>query len=136
MARAPGGSGNNGGSFLGVLKSTEYKEEAVAVVKWLMSPQNQLEYYLNLDLFPSIVETLESDELAQPDPFYGEQVVTDVFSESAQNVPNTYYGELYTKFHRIFSDEITMIERGNKDPELAWQDVQKKIERELSRQSY
>lgn len=102
MARAPGGSGNNGGSFLGVLKSTEYKEEAVAVVKWLMSPQNQLEYYLNLDLFPSIVETLESDELAQPDPFYGEQVVTDVFSESAQNVPNTYYGELYTKFHRIF----------------------------------
>ncbi|MFB5663375.1 ABC transporter substrate-binding protein [Alteribacillus sp. HJP-4] len=135
VARAPGGDGNNGGSFLGVLNSSEHKDKAVEVTKWLVSPDNQLKHYLGVDLFPSAVETLEEDELAEPDEFYGGQVVTDTFSEAAQNVPTTYYGEHYHAFRSKFYDEIALVERGGKDPEKAWKDLQKQADRELSRRT-
>ncbi|WP_346243953.1 extracellular solute-binding protein [Shouchella clausii] len=133
VTRAPGGDGNNGGSFIGVLDSSAHKDEAVAITKWLVSPDAQLDHFLDVNLFPSAIETLESELLREPDPFYGDQVVADVFVESAKNVPPTFYGEHYGKFRTIFNDEMVLIDRANKNPEKAWEDAQKKAQRELSR---
>ncbi|GIN13714.1 sugar ABC transporter substrate-binding protein [Shouchella clausii] len=133
VTRAPGGDGNNGGSFIGVLDSSAHKDEAVAITKWLVSSDAQLDHFLDVNLFPSAIETLESELLREPDPFYGDQVVADVFVESAKNVPPTFYGEHYGKFRAIFNDEMVLIDRANKNPEKAWEDAQKKAQRELSR---
>ncbi|WP_059102611.1 ABC transporter substrate-binding protein [Shouchella shacheensis] len=135
VARAPGGDGNNGGSFIGVLNSSDHKEDAVEVIKWLVSSENQLNHYLGVDLFPSAIDTLEADELAEQDPFYGNQIVTEIFSEAAQNVPITYYGEHYHAFRTMYHEELAVMERGGKDTEQAWEDVQKQAERELSRRT-
>lgn len=45
VTRAPGGDGNNGGSFIGVLDSSAHKDEAVAITKWLVSPDAQLDHF-------------------------------------------------------------------------------------------
>ncbi|MCM2674586.1 ABC transporter substrate-binding protein [Alkalicoccobacillus plakortidis] len=135
ITAAPGGAGNNGGSFLGVLDSSEHKDVAVEITKALVSKEAQKDNYLGVELFPSTIETIESEDLAQSDPFFGDQVVMDVYAEAAKNVPITYYGNLYGPIRTFFEDELTLVERGNKDPEAAWNDVQTKISRELSRQS-
>ncbi|MEY8751089.1 ABC transporter substrate-binding protein [Alkalicoccobacillus gibsonii] len=135
ITAAPGGAGNNGGSFLGVLESTEDKDLAVEITKALVSTESQKEHYLGVELFPSTIETIESEDLYQPDPFFGDQVVMEVYAEAAKDVPLTYYGNLYGPLRSYFEDELTLVERGNKDPDAAWEDVQTKISRELSRQT-
>ncbi|GAF18508.1 LOW QUALITY PROTEIN: sugar ABC transporter, substrate binding protein [Bacillus sp. JCM 19046] len=133
VTRAPGEDGNNGGSFISVLNSSEHKDEAVEITKWLVSPEAQLDHYLDVNLFPSAIATLESETLREPDPFYQDQVVADVFVESAQNIPPTFYGEFYSTINSIFNDEMMLIDRTNKNPDQAWQDAQTQAERELSR---
>ncbi|WP_054708734.1 extracellular solute-binding protein [Bacillus sp. JCM 19041] len=133
VARAPGGDGNNGGSFIGVLASSPTKDEAVEITKWLVSPDAQQQHYLDVNLFPSTIATLESELMRKPDPFYGEQVVADVFIESAKNVPPTFYGEHYGIFRDIFNDELVLVDRTNKNSDQAWEDAQRQAARELSR---
>ncbi|TSB45117.1 ABC transporter substrate-binding protein [Alkalicoccobacillus porphyridii] len=135
VTHAPGGAGNNGGSFLGVLQSSEHKELAAEITMRLVSKEAQERHYLDVDLFPSTIETIESTELAEPDPFFGDQVVMDVFASAATEVPSTYYGELYMPVREFFNEELALVERANKDPEQAWQDAQTKVQRELSRHS-
>lgn len=135
VTSAPGGAGNNGGSFVGVLNSSEHKELAAEITMKLVSKESQIVHYQDAELFPSTIETIESDDLAQPDPFFGDQVVMDVFAEAALEVPTTYYGESYMPVRELFNEELVLVERGNKDPEAAWADAQEKVRRELSKRS-
>nr|BBH89178.1 sugar ABC transporter substrate-binding protein [Thermosporothrix sp. COM3] len=133
IARAPGGDGNNGGSFLTITKYCQHPKEAFEVIKWLQSPQNQLTAYKTMQLFPSAFDALKSPELAQPEPFFGGQRTTEIFSAAAVNVPNSYSAPDDSVVSTAITDQLTLIELQGKNPEQAWQDAQNEARRVLLR---
>jgi cellobiose transport system substrate-binding protein len=133
IARAPGGDGNFGGSFLAVTRYSQHPQEAFEVIKWLQNSQNQITASNDIQLFPSALSALDNPSLGQPEPYFGGQNTTPLFAAAAKNVPlafsspydNTVETELNTQFQLIQSD--------NKDPNLAWNDAQAAIQRDLLR---
>lgn len=95
VARAPGGDGNNGGSFLAIMKTSKHPQEAFDVIKWLQNPENQVTSFKEINLFPSAKKALDSDVMKQKEAFFGGQVTGEIFSESARNVKPAYYGTKY-----------------------------------------
>lgn len=133
IARAPGGDGNQGGSFIGILKSSKHPDEAYKVIEWMMNPENQLDSYVTMDLFPSTPSVFEDEKMSSTEEFFGGQDTTQIFSESAKNVQPMYFGVDYSRVNTIFSDALTDIAKQGKDPDKAWQEVLEQVEKELSR---
>jgi cellobiose transport system substrate-binding protein len=133
IARAPGGDGNNGGSFVGIPKQSKHPEEAYQVIKWLNTPENQLTAYVKSNLYPSTPSILNDPKMGGPEDFFGGQVTNTIFSESAKNVKVAYRGPKFSTVHTIFDQELTNIAKQSKDPEQAWSDAIDKIKKELGR---
>lgn len=133
IARAPGGDGNNGGSFIGILKSSKHPEEAYKVIEWMMNPENQLQSYVTMDLFPSTPSIFEDEKMSNPEEFFGNQETTKVFTESAKNVKPRYFGVDYSRVNSIYTETLTDIAKSNKDPDKAWDEVLDKVKKELNR---
>jgi len=132
VTRAPGGDGNNGGSFIGILKTSKHPEEAYEVIKWMMNPENQLQSYKTMELFPS-TPSIFGEEMNVEAEFFGGQNITEVFSASAENVKPRYFGPSYSTVNTLFTDQITNVVSQGLDPNQAWQDVLDSVEKELSR---
>ncbi|CAM4441161.1 ABC transporter substrate-binding protein [Paenibacillus xylanexedens] len=133
VARAPGGDGNNGGSFLSILKSSEHPQEAFELVRWLQSPENQLEQYQTLNLFPSAPVVFDDPAMKEKEPFFGGQATGPVFAESAQDVPDAFFGERYPSVHNIITRRLNDVAKQNADPQQVWTDTVHRVERELQR---
>jgi cellobiose transport system substrate-binding protein len=133
VTRAPGGDGNNGGSFLSILKSSKHPKEAFEVIQWLQSPDNQLEQYKTLNLFPSAPGVFDTPAMKEEEPFFGGQATGPVFAESAQHVPEAFFGERYPSVHNIITRRLNDIAKQNANPEQVWPDTVHRVERELQR---
>ncbi|GHO42774.1 extracellular solute-binding protein [Ktedonospora formicarum] len=133
IARAPGGDGNYGGSFMAVTTASEHPKEAYEVIKWLQSPENQLRSYQTLQLFPSAIKSLDDPSLSQPEPFFGGQKTTPIFVEAAKNVPLFSTNPMDGVVDNELRSQLTEIQFNNKDPEKAWKDAQDAIQRDLLR---
>ena len=132
VARTPGGDGNNGGSFISITKYSQHPKEAFALIKWLLSPQNQLRSFLNESLFPSTPSIFGSPKMAHVDPFFGGQNISTIFSQSAAHVKPIYFDPENGIVDTIFRAELLNVDVLNKDPQVAWNDAQREIQRELS----
>lgn len=133
VTRAPGGAGNVGGSFIGIMASSKHKKKAYQVIKWMMSPKNQLKDYLDVNLFPSAKAALNNPKLNKKEAFFGGQNTAAVFRVAAKKVPKTYFGENYTTIKNIFVNQLGLVENSGKNPNKAWKDAQAQVKRELSR---
>jgi cellobiose transport system substrate-binding protein len=134
VARAPGGDGNNGGSFLAIPKQSQHPEEAYEVAKWLLNPDNQIDpSYTEVDLFPSTPSAFEDERMAQPEEFFGGQSTGKIFMEAAKDVKPTYRGPFFGVANSGFGDELALVRTQDKDPQKAWEDAISQIKRELTR---
>jgi cellobiose transport system substrate-binding protein len=133
VAPAPGGSGNNGGSFLAITTACQYPKEAFAVIQWLQSPANQLLAYKDLQLFPSAISDLNDPGLHHAEAFFGGQDTTTVFAQSARHVPLSYYGPENDVVAALFTDQLSLVEFQGKNPDQAWNAAQQGAQREMLR---
>src|SRR5579859_1363947 len=133
IARAPGGDGNYGGSFLAVTKYTQYPKEAFEVIKWLQNPQNQVTASNDIQLFPSALSALDNPSLGQPEDFFGGQNTTPIFAAAAKNVPLFYTDPHDGTVDTEISTQLALVEFSNKDSNQAWNDAQAAIQRDLLR---
>lgn len=133
VARAPGGDGNNGGSFLAIMKTSKHPQEAFDVIKWLQNPENQVTSFKEINLFPSAKKALDSDVMKQKEAFFGGQVTGEIFSESARNVKPAYYGTKYANLNGIVGRELSSVAIQGKNPEKAWEDALSRVKKELLR---
>jgi ABC-type sugar transport system, periplasmic component len=130
---APSGAGNNGGSFLAIMKNSKHPEEAFQFISWLLNPENQLRSFKNINLYPSTVETLGSPEMLEEEPFFGGQATGAVFGEAARQVKPTFFGERHPSVNGIFTRELDNVALQGKRPERAWNDALERIRKELLR---
>ena len=133
IARAPGGDGNFGGSFLTVTKASQHPKEAFEVIKWLQSPENQLTAYREIQLFPSALTALDNPSLNQPEAFFGGQNTTQIFVSAARNVPLAYLGPHDGRVDGEIYTQLENMQFSNKAPNQAWNDAQQAVQRDLLR---
>lgn len=131
VARAPGGDGNVGGSFLAIPKSSEHPQEAFEVIKWLQNPENQETALSNLNLFPATPGVFDSGTVQKEEEFFGGQVTGEVFAASANNVKVSFFGERYPAVHGIMTRWLKNI--SNLNQETAFDEALQRVERELKR---
>jgi cellobiose transport system substrate-binding protein len=134
IALAPGGSGSSGGSFLAISKSSPHPKEAFEVMKWLLSPQNQLISYNDLQLYPSTPSTLDNPDMHKPEPFFGNQDTTAIFATAMKEVPIFNMSSEDNAAGTGFNDQLPLVEFQNKNSDQAWNDAQAETRRLLTLQ--
>jgi cellobiose transport system substrate-binding protein len=133
VARAPGGDGNNGGSFLAIMGTSKHPKEAFEVIKWIQNPENQVKSFGDVNLFPSAKKALETDAMKKKEPFFGDQATGEIFTESARNVKPAYFGPKYQNINGIVNRQLQSVALQGKDPDKAWGDSVARIKKELLR---
>ncbi|MFI5697878.1 ABC transporter substrate-binding protein [Kribbella sp. NPDC051586] len=133
VTAAPGGAGNRGGSFLAITKYCKNPKAAFAFISWLESAKNQAQAFLDPVLFPSTPATYTDKTLTAPDPFFGGQQIVDVFAESAKKYPGAFFSPYDSIIDTPISAELVNVEAAGKDPDQAWADAQRQVQRELTR---
>lgn len=132
VARAPGGDGNNGGSFLAIMKTSKHPKEAFEVMKWLLNPDNQVTAFKDVNLFPSATKALDAPVMKEKEDFFGGQSTGDIFTESARGVKPAYFGTKYANLNGIVGRELQAVALG-KNPDTAWNAALKRVKKELLR---
>lgn len=133
VCRSPGGAGNQGGSYLAITRYCPRPELAFEVVRWLMSPENQVRAYLEAGLFPSSLAAYTDPRLLEPEPFFGGQATMGVFGKAATEVRPAYFSAYDIQISDTYTDELTNVELGGKDPSRAWDDAVSTVDRFLRR---
>lgn len=133
VCAGPGGAGNQGGSYLAITRYTPWPDEAYEVVRWLMSPENQARAYLATGLFPSSLAAYTDPRLLEPEPFFGGQATMSVFGKVASEVQPAYFSPYDITLSNIYTDELTNVELGGKDPDQAWSDATSDVDTFLRR---
>jgi cellobiose transport system substrate-binding protein len=134
ITNAPGGAGgDNGGSFIGVLKQSKHPKEAYEVIKWLMNSENQLKSYTDTDLYPSTPSVYKDPALLAADPFFGAEPNGKYFFNAAQQTKAAYQSPKDSIVDSAIVAELVNVEKQNKDPDKAWSDAMSKIKKDLSR---
>lgn len=134
VTRAPGGAGNNGGSFLAIPIESPYPKEAFEVIRWVQSPSHQEQSYNDpgVSLFPSAPGVFGHAAMQKPNKFFSGQRTVQVFGKSAKNVKPIYFGPGYDIINPIYGQELTNVETQHKDPNKAWNDALDEIKRQLT----
>ncbi|MFC4303793.1 ABC transporter substrate-binding protein [Cohnella boryungensis] len=133
IAYPPGGVGNQGGSFMGILNSTKYPKEAYEVVKFLVSPDNLIEGYKEFGNYPSTPGIYDSPEMVNQSEFFGGQDLSTVFGEAAKDVQIALTDSRDEMVINTLVAALGSVDAQKKDPEKAWTEAQEQILRQLSR---
>jgi cellobiose transport system substrate-binding protein len=133
IAYPPGGVGNQGGSFMGILNSTKYPKEAYEVVKFLVSPDNLVEGYKEFGNYPSTPGIYDSPEMVNQSEFFGGQDLSTVFGEAAKDVQIALTDSRDEMVINTLVAALGSVDAQKKDPEKAWTEAQEQISRQLSR---
>jgi len=123
VAPMPGGPANIGGSFLSIPAGTEDPEAAFAVIKDVLSEDNQVTAYADKGIFPSATAAYDSPELQQGDEFFGGQSTVGVFADAAAEMPTAYVSPYDNQVQAAFVTELQNVTSLGKDPAQAWTDA-------------
>ncbi|SDO53251.1 extracellular solute-binding protein [Alkalicoccus daliensis] len=133
IASLPEGAGNWGGSWITIPEQSEHPEEAYAFLNWLLSPEQQLEAFENMGLFPSAPEVYEMEEFQNyTDDYFGGQETASIFANAAEEVEHTYTGPNYTAANDEMIDALFNVFDGA-DPDQEWDDMIQRIEQRIDR---
>jgi cellobiose transport system substrate-binding protein len=119
----PGGPANIGGSFLTIPAGTTNKEQAIEVIKYLLSAQSQATSYTDTGNFPSSTAALSLSALTGGDEFFGGQVTSEVFKAASSTMPTRYNSPFDNIVSAPYYTELTNVASQGKDPERAWKDA-------------
>lgn len=124
VAQVPEVGGNWGGSQLTIPAASDNKELAYELVTYLMSPEQQLETFINNGNLPSTVENLQSPAVqALTNDFFNGAPIGQIYAASAGALEPLYEGPQERLTDREFGNGLQRIENGEQTPEEAYQSV-------------
>lgn len=123
VAAGPAGGANTGGSFLAVPAAARDPEQSFAVIRWLLSPDNQARAFVDAALFPSTPAAYEQPGMTQPEGFFGGQRTVEVFGASAKKAPRAYEAPSDAAIYQVYAEELMVVENGAKTSAQGWQDA-------------
>ena len=134
IALMPEGSGNWGGSFLTIPKESKNQEEAYKLIKWLLSPEQQLATFKNFGNFPSTPGIYDDAAIQDDtDEFFSGAHVGKIYAEAARKVTPVIEGPDSILVEEVMTDAVTRVEKGQEDAESSWKTALEELERQLNR---
>ncbi|WP_157987753.1 ABC transporter substrate-binding protein [Jiangella endophytica] len=126
-------AGDTGGSVNVIPAGTEHVEQAAAFVEWLNTSDEGLEHLINGGIFPSAVAGLEHEALMVEEPFFGGQVINEVFADAALQVPATWVdGPTFELTQNALKDEFAQVANGRKTFAQALADLESRTVADLT----
>ncbi|MBM7570413.1 ABC transporter substrate-binding protein [Aquibacillus albus] len=135
IAKLPGEtSGNWGGSFLTIPEQSDHPEEAYELIKWLLSPEQQLVTFERNGNFPSTPEIYETDAIQNfKSEYFSGAPVGQIYAEAAKDVSEVLEGPDSITIEEVLKDAIIRVRDGQGSPEESWQQSIDELERTLGR---
>ncbi|MCM3549783.1 sugar transporter sugar-binding protein [Niallia circulans] len=134
IADMPEGAGNWGGSFVTIPTETDHPEEAYDFVKWLLSPENQLQSFVDAGLFPSAPAVYEEEAfINHTDEYFNGLNTAAVFGKAAQQVESVYKGRNYMLVQEEILTALDNVNSNGADPDAEWDAAMKRINDRLQR---
>ena len=84
-------SGNWGGSSTPVFKSSKHPKEATEFAEWISNNEKSAETEFKGGAYPCLLSALNSSTMNSPQPFFGNQVINNVFKQSAGQVDTSFH---------------------------------------------
>ncbi|MFD7455313.1 ABC transporter substrate-binding protein [Kitasatospora sp. NPDC059827] len=100
--------GNDGGSATAVLKGCAHAKEAAEFATWMSTDPDSVGNLIKVTgIYPAATSALAHPALSQPDPFYGGQVIYDVFkAETAHITTDWQWGPTMTQTSTDLGDGL------------------------------
>jgi lactose/L-arabinose transport system substrate-binding protein len=114
-------SSNDGGSQLAIWGQSEQQEAAWAYIEFHLGREDsQLTMYRETDLFPSLETTYTDPFFDEPDPYFGDQPVRQLFTEVVEHIPEAgIYTVDYQEMNGLLVPEIQRFAVGDQSAENA-----------------
>lgn len=126
----PEGGGNWGGSFACIPKAAEHPEAAYEFITWALSTEEQYNSYQSNQLFPSATGVYEMEKFKSvTDEFFNDAPVSQMFSESAEQLIPAYEGVYSKDVLEIMKDAVSRFENDTQTPEESWEQSLSEINR-------
>ena len=114
--------GNWGGTQLTIPAASDNPQEAYDMIKWLLSPENQLVVFTTKGNFPSTPELYDTPEIQEfTNDFFPGAAVGRIFAESAKAVQPIFEGPQQRPIDREFENALIAVEDGTVAAADAWQ---------------
>src|SRR5437868_6886082 len=84
-------SSNWGGSSTAVFKSTKHPKEATEFAEWISNNEKSAETEVKGGAQPCLLSALNSSTMNRPQPFFANQVINNVFKQSAGQVDTSFH---------------------------------------------
>ncbi len=79
-------SSNWGGSTTVVYKSTKHPKETSLFAQWISANEQSAEMEFSTGAYPALLSALRSSTVNSPQPFFGNQVINQIFTDSSKQV--------------------------------------------------
>ena len=121
-------AGNWGGSTVAVITGSEHVDEAVEFAVWINSDPGALGAMIKENnIFPATKDGADLPIMREGNPYFGGQVVNDVFIEASANVdPSWTWGPTMDQVYANLGDEITAATNGDGTLSAALDAIQEK----------
>jgi cellobiose transport system substrate-binding protein len=134
MTLMPEGAGNWGGSFLTVPKQSKHPKEAYELIKWLLSPEQQLVTFKKNSNFPSTPDLYDTPEVQEyTDAYFSNAPVGKIYAEAAKLVKPVYEGPDSQLVEDALNQAIKRVEDKQQSAQDSWNQAYQDVERQLKR---
>jgi cellobiose transport system substrate-binding protein len=122
IATIPGGSGNWGGSYLGVPAQTDHPEEAYELAKFLTGPEGHLLAYEAVGAMPSSLAALEDPRFTDStNAYFNDAPVGQIMAATVADLQPIHLGALHQQaWENVFEPAMQRVEAGEQSAEDAF----------------
>ena len=132
VATVPGGTGNWGGSWVTVSKSSPHAQEAKAFVEWLLAPAQQKTLFLTKGNFPSAVAALNDPAVVSyTDSYFQGAPIGKIYSSAVSTLKPAILGPKSASITTSFENATTAVAQGQKTAAQAWTDALAEIAKNI-----
>ncbi len=120
---------NDGGSDFVIPDQSQNKDAAWAFVEFMLGrPTSQAKLFEATDIFPALIPTYKDPIFTEADPYFAGQVVRQLYTEVAANIPKaTIYGEHYQEINGFVSTAIQKFATGSMSAADALKDAANQV---------
>jgi cellobiose transport system substrate-binding protein len=122
VAKAPGGSGNWGGSYLAIPKQSQHPNEAYKLAKYLTGKDGHLASFEEAGGMPSDLAGLDDPRFKdKTNAYFNNAPSGAIFAESVKGVEPMVLGSKHQQVQEtIFEAQLAAAEKGQLTPQKAW----------------
>lgn len=128
--------GNDGGSSTAVLKGCKYPQQAAEFADWMSTDTQSVTNLINVTgIYPAATSGLTNSALSAPNPFFGNQVIYNVFKAEMPEINTSWqWGPTMTQVSTDLGNDLGNAEAGSQTLPAMLADVQAKTVAEMKSQ--